>query len=213
MLLSIYARLRVVVSWSCLLLLTCSSVPQVTIAQSAADDAALRKLAEKFFDLYQKRDLEGLMALWSDKSPDLVTRRQEFQQTFAANKLQLRSLSIRKVEVNNDKATIRAVVEINAEDVKTGKAAAGFGIMNRTFHLLREGEAWKVWQYVASEQELAAALLSAKTEEERKALLEAEKELVTVELVQALLSEGRRRHIQGAYSVALDILWACAETS
>lgn len=205
MLFSIYARSRVVLSWS-LLLLACSSVPQVITAQSAADDAALGKLAEKFFDLYQKMDLDGLTALWSDKSPHLVTFQQEAKQTFAANKLELRSLIIRKVTVSNDKATIRAVVEINAEDLKTGKAADGFGIINRTFHLLREGgEAWKIWQYVASERELAAALISAKSKEERKVLLEAEKDAVTVELVRALLPEGRRSHIQGAYSIALDI--------
>jgi CHAT domain-containing protein/uncharacterized protein HemY len=159
---------------------------------------------EKFFDLYQRRDMEGLMALWSEKSPDFVARKQGFQQTFAANKIQLRSLTIGKIEVDEDKARIRAVAEIDAEDIKTGKAADGFGIMNRTFHVLREGGGWKVWRYVVSEQELAAALLSAKTDEERKAILAAEKELMTVELVRALLSEGNRFETHGAYSVALD---------
>jgi CHAT domain-containing protein/Tfp pilus assembly protein PilF len=204
MLSSIHAQLRVVLSWSCLLLLVCSSVTHIASAQSADDDAALRKLVEKFFDLYQKTDLEGVMTLWSEKSPDFVTSKQEFRQTFAANKIQLRSLTIRKIDVNKDKATVRAVAEIRAEDVKTGKAAAGFGIMNRTFHLLKEGEVWKVWQYVISEQELAAALVLAKADEDRKALLAAEKELVTVELVRALQSEGVRLRTQGAHSVALD---------
>ncbi|MGA9767573.1 MAG: tetratricopeptide repeat protein [Blastocatellia bacterium] len=159
---------------------------------------------EKFFDFYQKKDLDALMALWSDKSPDLVTSKQEFQRAFAANKIQLRSLTTRKIDANKDNATIRAVAELDAEDIKTGKAANGFGIMNRTFRLLREGGAWKVWQYVTSEQELASVLLTAKTDAERKALLTAEKELVSVELVRALISEGIRFYTQGAYSLALD---------
>ncbi len=204
MLSSIHERLRVVTSWSCLLILACSTVPHAASAQSPDDDAVIGKLVEQFFDYYQKRDLNALMALWSEKSPDFSARKQEFQQTFAANKIQLRRLTIGKIEVNEGKARIRAVAEISAEDLKTGKAADGFGIMNRTFHLLREGEVWKVWQYVTSEQELAAALLSAKTDEERKALLAAEKGLVTVELVRALLSEGRRLQTKGAYAAALD---------
>src|SRR4051812_42843778 len=84
MLRSIHERLRVVLSWSCLLLMVCSSVPRIASAQTAYDDAPLRKLVEKFFDLYQKRDLDSLMTLWSEKSPDFVISKQEFQRTFAA---------------------------------------------------------------------------------------------------------------------------------
>jgi CHAT domain-containing protein/Tfp pilus assembly protein PilF len=204
MLSSLHARSRVIISWSCLLFLVCSNIPQVATAQSPGDDSVIRKLVEEFFGRYQKSDLDGLISLWSEKSPDVITRRHEFQQTFARTKIRLRKLTIGKTDVNKDKATIRVAVEIEAEDIKSGKAADGFGIINRTFHLLREGEVWKVWQYVASEQELATVLLAAKTDEERKGLLAAEKELVTVELVRALLSEGRRLHTQGAYSVALD---------
>jgi tetratricopeptide (TPR) repeat protein len=54
------------------------------------------------------------------------------------------------------------------------------------------------------ERELAAKLLSAKGDEERKAILAAEKELVTVELVRAVVSEGDHLETQGAYSAALD---------
>jgi CHAT domain-containing protein len=204
MLSSFHARLRVVVSWSCLLILVCSTVPHTASAQSPDDDAAGRKLVEQFFDYYQKRDLDALMALWSEKSPEFAARKQEFQQTFAANKIELRRLTIGKIEVNGGKARIRAVAEISAEDIKTGKAADGFEVLNRTFHVLREGEGWKVWQFVASEQELASALVSAKTDEERKAILAAEKELVTAELGRALLSEGSRLETQGAYAVALE---------
>ncbi|MFP5262417.1 MAG: CHAT domain-containing protein [Blastocatellia bacterium] len=199
----VHMRSGVFLIWPCLLILVYSSAPHIASAQSG-DDAAIRKLVEKFFDLYQKKDLDGLMALWSEKSPDLVARKQEFQQAFAENKTQLRSVTIVKVEVNEGKARVRAIAEIDVEDVKTGKTADGLGVMNRTIHLLREGEGWKVWQYVSSEQEIAAAILSAKSDEERKAILAAEKELVTVKLVEELVAEGHRLTIQGTYSAALD---------
>src|SRR6185503_13819865 len=55
-----------------------------------------------------------------------------------------------------------------------------------------------------SERELAARLLSAKGDQERKAILAAEKEMVTVELVRAVVSEGDHLETQGVYSAALD---------
>jgi CHAT domain-containing protein/tetratricopeptide (TPR) repeat protein len=204
MLRSITPPLRIALSLSCLLFAVCSFVPHVAFAQTADDDASVRALVDRFFDLYQKRDLDGLMGLWSDKSPDFATSRQQFQQTFAANKIELRSLAFRKVEVSKEEANVRVMAEVFAEDVKTGKPAGGFGVINRTVHLVRAGEVWKLWQYLPSEEGLAAALLSAKTEEDRKAVLATDKELVTGELVRALLSEGRRLQTRGEYSAALN---------
>jgi CHAT domain-containing protein/tetratricopeptide (TPR) repeat protein len=203
MLRSITLPLPLALSRACLWLAVCSFVPHIAFAQSAGDDAAVQVLVEKFFDLYQKRDLDGLMGLWSEKSPDFATSRQRFQQTFAASRIQLKNVSIRKADINKDGATVRAIAEVNAEDVKTGKTVNGFGVMNRTFQLVMEGGGWKVWKYSASEEGLAGDLLAAKTEDERKAMLAAQRELVTDELVRALLSEGRRREDRGEYSAAL----------
>lgn len=55
----------------------------------------------------------------------------------------------------------------------------------------------------SSKSEFARALISAMTDEERKKLLAADKELINVELVQALLLEGRRLAPRGEYSGAL----------
>jgi tetratricopeptide (TPR) repeat protein len=73
---------------------------------------------------------------------------------------------------------------------KGGKPASGFGNLNRTLRFVREGELWKVWGYGPTEKDLAERLASAKTDGERKALLEAEKEWVTVALVAELLNQG-----------------------
>jgi len=56
-----------------------------------------------------------------------------------------------------------------------------------------------------AEEKLAAALVAAKTEAERTALLVQEKELVTVELVKALVRQGDRLKVQGNYAQALAI--------
>jgi CHAT domain-containing protein len=58
---------------------------------------------------------------------------------------------------------------------------------------------------VMNEEELAAALVAAKTEEGRRALLGAEKRLLTVKLQQALVKQGQSLINQGSYAPALTI--------
>jgi CHAT domain-containing protein/Tfp pilus assembly protein PilF/ketosteroid isomerase-like protein len=199
-------ELSIVGRWSLLLgLCLACCLPPLAAAQSA-DEAALRTLTEKFFAAYQAKDLDGLMRMWSAKSADLAAGKQSFEQTFAAvDKAELKSLSIRKLTVDGDQATVRVVVEINAVEAKTGKPAAGFGKLNRTLQYSKEGGEWKVWRYVSSEEELAAALVAAKTDAEQQALLAAEKELITAELQKALMAKGNSFFDRGSYAQAMSI--------
>jgi CHAT domain-containing protein len=185
----------------------------ITLSASgqAADEMALRGLAEKFFAAYQKPDLDALMLLWSEKSPAYATSKLSFQQSFAANKIEVKSLTLGKLMLNGEKASLRVGVDLSAVDGKTGKPADGFGKMNRTLHFINEGSVWKVLRYVSSEEELAVALVEAKTESERKQLLGADKELVTVALVQALLAQGRRLFAQSKHSQVIAIFSLAGE--
>ena len=191
--------------WLCLImgwstkLVVCLAIglPPLAAAQSI-DETALRTLTDKFFVTYQKEDVNGLRLLWSVKSPELVTFTQQAQATFAASeKIEVKSISVRRVAIDGAKATVRVAVEMSAMDAKTGQPAEVFGKLNRTLRFVREDEGWKVWQYVASEEELASALVAAQTEGERHTLLTAEKELQTVELRKALIKQGERLQQQG----------------
>jgi len=171
--------------------------PLVALTQSA-DEATFGSIVKSFFESYQKEDIGALMKLWSEKSPEAASARKSFEQTFAANdKIEVKSLTPGKMKADGEKASLRIVVEMSAVEGKTGKTSAGFGKQNRTFHFVKEGGDWKVWQYVSSEEELAAALVAAKTEEKRKALLEADKELMTVKLPRSLNSQARRLFNRG----------------
>lgn len=110
-----------------------------------------------------------------------------------------------KLTLDAEKASLRVVVESSAVDVKTGKPASGFGKQNRTLHFIKEEGVWKVSRFVSSEEELAAVIATLKTVEERKALLAADKELVTVELQRALINQGTRLRNQGSNSQAMAI--------
>src|SRR5215217_4299311 len=76
-----------------LFLLGClfSCLPTQIKAQSD-DEANVRRVVDQFFAAFQQKDLPGVMALWSEKSPDLTAGRQIMQQTFA---------TYRTIEVKN----------------------------------------------------------------------------------------------------------------
>ena len=135
---------------------------------SAADEAALRALAQEFYAAYAKKDLDGFLRLWSAKSPELASRRTAMQKLFADHeKIELKSLAIPKVTVDGEKGKARVEVEINAIEAKTGKLSTEFGQMKRSMHSVKEGGVWKVWQEASAAVDLADALVAAKTDDDK----------------------------------------------
>src|SRR5262249_38189940 len=71
------------------LILVCPGAPQSLSSSSfpaspqLSDESAVRAIVEKYFALYAAKDLGGLMNLWSEKSPDLESRKQATQKLFA----------------------------------------------------------------------------------------------------------------------------------
>jgi CHAT domain-containing protein/ketosteroid isomerase-like protein len=176
------------------------------LSAQTQDESAVRAITEQFFAVYQKEDVKELMALWSRNSPDLSATEKAMRRAFDDNdKIQLHSLVITETKVAGDKATVRALVEMSAVEAKTGKAAtAGFGKMSRTIFFVREDGAWKIWRYVSGEEELADNLLAAKTESERRTLLEERKESVNVALDRELTARGWTNYNRGEFVEGLD---------
>jgi CHAT domain-containing protein/Tfp pilus assembly protein PilF len=173
---------------------------------STVEEAALRTLAGEFYAAYARKDMDGLLRLWSAKSPELASRRTVMQKFFAEHeKIELKGLAIRKVTIDGWKANLRVDVEMSAIENKTGKPAAGFGPMNRSLHCAMEEEKWKVWREESAAVDLAAILIATKTAQERATLLAEEKGLASVELRKALIGQGDQLRFQGRYPQALII--------
>jgi CHAT domain-containing protein/Tfp pilus assembly protein PilF len=171
---------------------------------STADEADLRALAQEFHAAYARKDLDGFLRLWSAKSPELASRRAATQKLFADHeKIEVKGFAVLKMAVEGAKAKLRFEVELNAIVAETGKPAAGFGKMIRALHGVKEEGAWKVWREASAVEDLADALAALKTDVERSALLAAEKELVTGNLVRELTRHGGRLRSQGDYPGAL----------
>ena len=195
----------------CVVLFTCFQ--QQSFAQ-ADDVAAIRKVVDQLVAAYAKEDLEGLMSLWSERSPDLANARQNFTKSFNDyQNIEVKNPDIGKVTFEAGEAKLRLKAEVSAVDAKSGKPAENLGKVNRNVRLIKEGGDWKILQYSVSEVELAAAIIAAKTEDEKRALFDADKDLQTNTLLGALNTQARQRLRQQAkttevlfiYQLALEV--------
>jgi CHAT domain-containing protein len=177
---------------------------QTAADTSAADEAALGRLAAEYYSAYAREDADGLARLWSQQSPELAAARRRALEQFAAlDRIEAKGVRVTKLSVTGARAKLRVEVEMSAVDAKTGKAATGFGQMRRVLECVNEDGAWKVWRERSAYDELAADLLAAKSEAERAALLDGNKELVSLDLIAALDTPGDRLVLRGDYAAAV----------
>jgi CHAT domain-containing protein len=182
-----------------------SPKPSVIHSQST-DESEIRAVVQKFFEAVQRKDTEVLKSLWSQKSPGHAGTKESSQPTLGAlSNVDLSSLSVNGMSVAASESTVWVSARMSNGNSKTDKAAGAPGPTNLTIHLAKEGAAWKVTRWGSSEEELADAIAGAKSDEERKALLDANKGLVSVQLDKALLVLGARLTERGDYLKALGV--------
>ncbi|HEV8486891.1 MAG TPA: tetratricopeptide repeat protein [Blastocatellia bacterium] len=205
-------RLAFRASWYALALsfsLIGSAFAQVQVSASGLNssqspaESAVRAVVEKYFTLYANKDVDALLGLWSEKSPDYVSLKQNWQRQFATEDYRLSPPRISRVKVEEGKASLRATVDLTATDLKNNQKREQQ--MVRNFALVSEEGRWKVWRYVEAENDLANALVNAGTEAERAGLLADEKDLVTSALVRAVAGQGDRSYGKGDFQQAQTI--------
>lgn len=170
----------------------------------AADEANLRVIIQDYFAAYAARDATKLLTFWSEKAPEREARRAEVERQFAAvRSFELKALSVGSLSVEGVTARARVRVELSGADAKTGAAAAGVGAQERALAFVKEAAAWKVWRDAGAEDELASALLAAKDERARAALLASEPSLKAADLLQPAVKIANRLFVESEYERAL----------
>jgi CHAT domain-containing protein len=188
--------------WTTLALAGCCLLSAVAPAgaDTAADEGAVRRVVERMFSAYAKKDLDGFMAAWSSASPGYAIRRKNMQAIFAeTGPIEVKSLALVTASVRGDTARVRVRADLAGNAVATDKPYHQFGRLNRVLTLAREEGVWKIYGYVPAEAEFAARLGAINTREERQHLLAGEdKDLVTAALALAMrdhaldLARGRK---------------------
>jgi CHAT domain-containing protein len=168
------------------------------------DETAVRALAQDFYDALARKDLDAVLRLWSEKSPELSSRRETTQKLFAGHeKIELKSLAVRKATIKGDVARLRVDLDLNAIEARTGKPAGGYGRMEKALDCVKEGGRWKLWRERPAAEDFAETLLNAKTETERSQLVANAGEPVSVNLLRAVLARADAFQQQGDYPEAL----------
>lgn len=164
-------------------------------------DSPERDLVAQYFARYAAEDLDGVISLWSKKSPDYSTLRQRLQSQFAAEDCSFSDPVISRAREEGEGVSLRASVMHTAVDPKSSQRRERRAAHN--FAFVHEDGRWKVWRSVPAEEDLAEALAEAASEAERTKLLADEKELLTAELARALNSYGDRSARRGEYQRAM----------
>jgi CHAT domain-containing protein/ketosteroid isomerase-like protein len=189
-----------------LFLLGCLFTCLPTLGKTQNDEqATVRRVVEQFFAAFQQKDLPGVIALWSEKSPDIAAGRQSIQQAFATyKKIELKNLQLNKITVESNNATVQLIAELSLGGT-AADASANTLQMSRTIQMVKEMDVWKIRKYMTREDELAEALSAVSTPEESRALLNAQPDLMTPELVNALTKQARELLARGKQAEALTI--------
>lgn len=175
-------------------------------ARQTDDAAAVRALFEKFLGAYQKGELDGAFSLWSEKSPVYAGTKKELQQSFIGKEsIETKIISLGAPEVAGDTARLQVVLDFKGIDSKTRQPSPESGRQHRTVEFAKEGGQWRIWRYASNEEEFAAELIKARTEEARSSLLSSRSELVSTELTRHLHLQARPLAVQGKYDQAIEI--------
>ncbi len=156
------------------------SSPSALNSNQSPAEAAVSRVVEKYFALYDSKDLDGLMRLWSAKTPELAGKRIAIASQLKTFDSGLTGLTVSRLKVEGELATLRAAVQIK----RNGQTVLERQTNN--FQLVREGEEWKLWELTPAVNDLAAALGKARSEEEQEHLLGQEKDLLDSSLLAAL---------------------------
>jgi CHAT domain-containing protein/uncharacterized protein HemY len=176
-------------------------------AQEKSDDADLRALVKQFFTAYANKDLAEWRRLWSAGAPELAARAQQLERLFPTlGAIELKSVTLKQISLDGAQANVRAAVELNATDLKTGKPAAGFGQWQRALQCVKEAGQWRVRRETSVARAVAGALAALPDEAARQSLLAAESESVNPELVRELLLQGDQLTNRENFAAALSLL-------
>jgi tetratricopeptide (TPR) repeat protein len=164
------------------LLLLPQELPQADV------DPAIKAVVDRFFETQQSEDAAGYLALWSAKAQRPTA--EQLKYIFDAGDDKFTDIVITRASVTGDQARVRVSATRARTDPRLKRADGTPRVMNTLLRvaiaLTREDGAWKIVREGEPPDELAAAILETDDPAARKALLEAEPDLATPRLVDAI---------------------------
>jgi CHAT domain-containing protein/tetratricopeptide (TPR) repeat protein len=165
------------------------------------DTAALRELAENLHGAYAQKDLDRLLSLWSEQSPQRATQRQAAQKLFSSGPgVAIHETTAGTPEIAADRARVRIEREVTAPDPKISDKK------RLVLECVKEPGGWRIWKLITAAEDLATRLANTAADSDRALLLAQEQELAGPDLALALIDRGREARNHGDMKQALRTL-------
>jgi tetratricopeptide (TPR) repeat protein len=185
-----------------LLLLLQSAPPQA----AEAVDPALSAAVARFFELQEKEDVAGYLALWSPAAS--APRAEQLKYVFDNGDDKFSDLVISRVSINGTRARVRLDVRrqrTSAARTPGGAPSVSTYPMSIALTFEKIGDDWKLLSEGPAADDLAATLMESKTDAEREALLASEPALSGQLLLSSLARLGGAAAVSQKYPEALRI--------
>lgn len=174
-----------------------------------ADLTSIRLTAEKFHNAYAAKDLDAVVSLWSDASPQKASQIEEARKLLSSAAVaEIRETTVRDPEWAGAHARLR--VDRDVVSVSSGKQSAGgapgAGKAKLILEWVKDGQEWKIWKETPAAEDLAARLADLPAAGKQDELLAANEDLAGADLALALISHGTSARNQGDLPKALAIL-------
>ena len=174
----------------------------VPVRAQPPDEAGVHLLAQKLRNAYAAKDLDAILALWSDRSPGRAAARATTQKLLSAGSaVELRENSATPPEFAGDRARLRIDREISALSpaVTTPHAATTPLVLE----CLREQGEWKIWKESTAAEDLAGRLAGINADSGQADLISANQDLINSDLALAIIERGRDARNHGDLKQAL----------
>jgi tetratricopeptide (TPR) repeat protein len=184
--------------------------PNFSSAIEAQDaiDPALRAVVEKFYATQEAEDVAGYLALWSPRArrPDMAM---QLKFIFDSGDDKFSDLEIQRAVVTGNQARVRVRIMRARTDARVKRPDGSPTVFNTriisSLTFMREGDEWKLIREGTPIDELAFALIEAKSEEERNTLLDAEPDLHNQQMLDAMSRPANALVTTAQYGAALKV--------
>ena len=181
------------------------SLLALTLAQSASDEETVRKLTEQYGSAITEGELEKIRQFWNPQSRNLASRVRFYRELFLETRISFVNPKVTRLDVSGEKAVSHLTTDERQLDKKTGVPTLTYDPFHgacRAFEWTRTATGWKIEREFLVQDDLAARLNAAASEQQRNELLERERIYVTDVLIRALVARGLRYHERGDYDAA-----------
>jgi CHAT domain-containing protein len=166
-------------------LVLCACILAIGGTAFAQESSDVESVIRRLYERYAAGDIEGAMALWSPTGADRDAFRIRISGIVRVRCIELGAVAFTRMEIEGNRATADVTVPLVKWSRHTGVRREETELATVT--LDRDpGGAWRLTGWKRQEEALAGALATAKTVEERRALLAAQRRLITPTLTQLL---------------------------